>query len=180
MKKYLLFALAFVVIVSCSEAPVKNVPIINWVDGIVAQYPNLHTNDINMSVVKDSVSAYSRKYIGKEASLFEGVAFRFEKMVENGDSLAVFFDAKNCYSDIDHEAGNNKHIFTDINMRVLGKVDKQTAATLDKSKSYFISGKVEEWDEEDRFYITNHNLDYLDFGTFILNDNIKIVEIVEK
>ncbi len=180
MKKILFIALAIMCFVGCSETPNKKAPIESWADGIILQYPNLRSNEISKKAVLDSVSTYSQSFIGKEASLFEGVSFKFAEMVENEDSFAVFFDAAHCYSDIEYNEGNQKVLMTELNMRALGKVDKQTASTLDSEKKYSISGIVHAWDAEDKFFITHHMTDYLDFGTFILNSDIQIKEIEDK
>lgn len=176
MKKYLL-ALAVLGLAGCSSTPVHVVPVESWVDGIVTQYPNLHSNDISKQSVKDSVRAYANSYIGRNASLLEGVNFRFEKMIDRGDSAAVFFVSTGCYSDIEVEGARNGHVFTDIDIRVLGKVDRQTAGTLDKNKKYSLKGTVDNWDEEDRFFLASHSFEKIDLGMFILNDNIVIKEV---
>lgn len=178
MKK-VLSVIAFAAFAACSQAPVQKIAVEEWVDGIVRQYPNLHSNDISNSIVRDSVAAYTKRFVGGEAALLSDVKFRFVKMTEKADSFTVFFDATNCYSDIDNETVPNGHIFTDINIRVVSKVDKGTAAGLDKSHNYFIEGKVHAWDENDRFFITNHTGDYIDLGTFILDD-IVIHEVVNE
>ncbi len=167
-------------VASCGNAPKKSIPIIEWTDSIIAKYPNYHSNDLIKNVVEDAANNYSTGFINKQASILEGIDFRFVKMIENKDSFAVFFDAAHCYSDIDYEAGNKKHIHTDIIIRVLGKVDKATASKLDDDKYYNISGVVNEWDKEDRFFISHSSFDKIDFGTFILNKDIEINEVKDE
>lgn len=180
MKKILLLGCVLFFMNACTKSPQKIVPIIEWTDKIVTQYPNCHSNELIEKIVIDSASNYSKRFIGNEATILEGVDFKLAKMVENKDSYAVFFDAVHCYSDIDYKAGNKKHIITDIIVRVLGKVDKATAITLDEDKLYSISGTVHEWDKEDRFFISSSSFDKIDFGTFILNNDIEIKEIKDE
>lgn len=185
MKKALLLGCILLFLNACTKSPqkvvpIKVVPIIEWTDKIVTQYPNCHSNELIEKIVMDSASNYSKRFIGNEATILEGVDFKFVRIVENKDSFAVFFDAQNCYSDIEYKQGDNKYIRTDIIIRVLGKVDKTTASKLSEDKSYNISGTVHEWDKEDRFFISSSSFDKIDFGTFILNKDIEIKEVKDE
>lgn len=179
MLRLIFLVLAITCFAGCSNASKKKAQVVTWVDGIMAQYPNMQSNEISASAVKDSVKLFAESFIGQRATLLEGVTFKFRKMMEKKDSFAVFFDARGCFSDIESKTVDKEHLITDINMRVVGKVDKQTAATLDKEKSYALSGTLHAWDAEDRFFITNHVGGCIDLGTFILNEDIEI-SAVEK
>jgi len=144
------------------------------VDGLVEQYPNLHSNKLAMASVTDSINAYGNRTVGRPADVLGNVKFKFVKMIENKDSLAVFFNSSGCSSTI--YVGDND-VYTGIIIRVLGKVDKQTASKLDETKRYSISGTVHAWDDKDRFGISHSMLEDIDLGTFILNNDIAIQEL---
>ena len=174
MRKIILFALALASLTSCVDTTTEKAPVEQWVDGLVSQYPNLKSNNLAMASVKDSVAAYGNRAVGRSADLLDGVRFKFVKMIENKDILAVFFDATRCSSAI--YVGDND-IYTGIKIRVLGKVDKRTASKLDENKLYAISGQVHAWDDADRFGISHSMVGDIDLGTFILNSDIEIQEL---
>lgn len=180
MKKISFLMSILFLLTACSNPTTEKPPVVKWVDKIITEYPNYHSNKLVKQVVRDSVSNYANRFIGYDATILDGVEFRFVRMIENRDSVAVFFDAKSCYSDIDYKEAYKEHIFTDIIIRVLGKIDRQTASKLDKDQTYTIKGKVHAWDAEDKFFISHSTLDYIDLGTFILNSNIEINKIQDE
>ena len=173
MKKLFIVAAVIVAVVGCTKSSLKQAPVEEWAGHIIEQYPNFNSNDISRQIVADSVASYANKFVGQKADMLNGVKFYFAKMVDSGDSVAVFFDATEFEKDGDY-------VWTDLHIRVLGKIDRKTAETLDKEKKYYISGKVHAWDAEDLFNITHPMLDNIDLGTFILNSDIEIVEAVEE
>ena len=181
MKKFFILLCLTAILYSCGGSTKPQAPVEKWIDGLVTEYPNYDSNELTKKAVRDSVVAFGNKAVDKPTDFLNGVEFRFAKMVENGDSVAVFFDSSGCRSEIDApENSSRKYVYTDIIIRVLGKVDKATAAKLDKEKLYTLTGVVHAWDEEDRFFISTHAISNIDLGTFILNDDIEITEVPAK
>ena len=174
MTNTILFAFILAFFTSCGNKTNEKTPVEQWVDGIVSQYPNLQSNNLAMASVKDSIESFGNRAVGHSTDVLNGVCFKFVKTIENNDSVAVFFDARRCNSIVE---ADEKDIYTGIIIRVLGKVDKQTASKLDGNKLYSISGMVHAWDDADRFFISHSMPGDLDLGTFILNSDIEIQEL---
>lgn len=177
MKKYYycLFSLFLLIFTSCTTPSKDKASIVKWVDSVITENTNYHSNNLVKKEVAKDVEKYANKCIGNNTSIMEGVTFRLAKVIEEKDSCIVIFDASSCISDIAKE--DNGHIITDIIIRVLGKVDNKTASALDGDADYNISGIVHEWDKEDRFFASKSSIDYIDFGTFILNSDITIKKV---
>ena len=62
-------------------------------------------------------------------------------------------------------------IFCGVHVNLLGIVDEQTAATLDKDLTYKVTGSIREWDGEN-LVVHSHVVmpGDLELGTFILDD----------
>lgn len=181
MKKYLLGTAIAIAVCGCSEAPTKKAPVVEWANGITTIYPNLQSNEISKQSVRDSVKAYAESFVGRPATLFEDVLFRFDKMIDRGDSAAVVFESAYLYSEIEHKAGDYKYVITDINIRVVGKLDRSNAGSLDKDKRYHIKGTVHAWDEKDPFmYFSEVDHAPFDLGTFSMKDDFEVIEAEEE
>lgn len=178
MKRLVFFIVSITVFLSCTNDAKKESPIIKWTDNIVKTYPNYNSNELAKKSVMDSVVNLAVIQTGKEASFLKGIHFSFKKMIENKedkDSFAVFFTSTNCRSHIEAEGVGRKYIITDIILRVIGKVGKESAAKLDSNQEYFIKGIVYNWDAGDLLNISSHySSEEIDFGTYILNSSIEI------
>lgn len=166
---------------SCGGSRKPKAPVEKWIDSLVTAYPNYESNDISKRAVHDSVMAFGNQAVDKTLDFCDGVAFRFAKMIENADSFAVIFDSRSCHSEIEAPEGSNrKYIYTDIVIRVVGKVDKATASKLDGDKRYTLKGTVHAWDAEDKFFISTSSIGNIDLGTYIVNNDIEISEVNEE
>ncbi len=174
MKKIFIAALA-VALSACSST--ENKPfVVDYADRIVGQYPNFASNDIAKRAVRDSIQVLGNSYIGKSPETLRCVEFKFEELFENNDTISALFSAVSCMSDIEDKSGAHKYIITPIEIRVLGRVDSQTAAQLDRNRRYHIDGILHAWDNKDRFLAHRNTTDCLFFGTYILdNMNVKSV-----
>ncbi|WP_288677038.1 hypothetical protein [uncultured Bacteroides sp.] len=174
MKKIIFMALAFSLF-ACSSP--ENKPfVVDYTDRIIGEYPNFGSNEIAKKTVQDSIQVLGKSYIGKSPKTLNGVDFKFEELFENGDSVFALFSAVDCVSDIEDKSGSHKYIITPIEIRVLGRIDSQTAAKLDGNCKYHIDGVLHEWDEKDRFLAHRNTGGKLFFGTYILdNMNVKLV-----
>lgn len=177
MKKVVWVICALLIFCACSN-DVEKPEVVRYVDSLVEMYPNYRSNEIAESAILDSISSHYRP-IGQLASDLNGVDFKFVRLIENQNdgSYSALFVSDGCMSNIDNPNGNPKYLITDIHIRVLGKVDSETAATLDGNARYNIGGILHEWDAEDVFFVTHKIGDSFDFGTYILDEmTIKKVE----
>lgn len=165
MKKILILLLP-VMLWSCGNEK-KQIPVVEYVNGLVEMYPNYRSNEAAEASLLDSIANHN--HTTKD---LEGVEFRFEKLIENpqtGERSAIFTSI-GCTSDIENPNRNPKYLMTDINIRVLGKVDEITATQLDSNIKYNINGVMREWDDKDIFFVTHSIGHAVDFGTYILDD----------
>lgn len=173
MKKTFLYLLAAFLFASCSSTEEQPF-VVSYADRIIGEYPNFGSNEIAKKSVQDSIQVLGESYIGKSPRTLNGVDFKFEELFENGDSVSALFSAVDCVSDIEDKSGAHKYIITPIEIRVLGRVDSQTAAKLDGNCKYHIDGVLHEWDAKDRFLAHRNTGGKLFFGTYILdNMNVK-------
>lgn len=172
MKKCYLFSFALFILAACAKPAKNKALIVKWTDSIISQNTNYHSNELVRKEVSKEVDKYVDNSIKENAPILEGVTFRISKIIEDKDSCVVIFDATTCYSDVKKD--NDRHLITDIIVRVLGKVDNEMAAKLDEDATYYVSGIVHKWDKEDRFFASKSSLEYIDFGTFIMNSDITI------
>lgn len=174
MKKFIYAAFIAAMMCACSSTNEPKPAVVEYVNRLVETYPNYRNNDIAKSALLDSIANHVRP-VGQPATDIDGVRFKFAKLIDNpqtGEKSAVF-TSFGLMSSIDNPNGNPKYLMTDINMRVLGNVDDETAAKLDANREYEISGVLRAWDADDVFFVT-HSVGYsVDFGTYIL-DNMKI------
>lgn len=166
MKK-IIFALA--IALSACSSPQEKPFVVNYIDHLVEKYPNFASNEIAERAVEDSIQALGKSYIGKRPEILNGVDFRFEELFENKDTTSALFFAVDCLSQIDDKSGAHKYIITPIEIRVLGRVDSQTAAKLDRNRLYHIDGVLHAWDETDRFLPSRMTPESLFLGTYILD-----------
>lgn len=160
---------------SCSSSEGKPF-VVSYADRIIGEYPNFGSNEIAKRAVMDSIQVLGKSYIGESPKTLNGVDFKFEELFENGDSVSALFSAIDCISDIEDKSGAHKYIITPIEIRVLGRVDSQTAAKLDGNSIYHIDGVLHAWDDKDRFLAHRNTGGKLFFGTYILdNMNVKSV-----
>lgn len=167
MQKYLLlFCLSFI-LVSCGKFTGDKAPVVEYVNRLIEQYPNYRSNEIAEASLLDSIANYNHTI--KD---LDGVEFQFEKLIENPQTgeMSAIFTSSGCVSDIDNPNGDPKYLITEINIRVLGKVDKDLAAKLDSNIKYEITGVLRAWDDKDIFYVTHSIGPSVDFGTYILDD----------
>ena len=167
MKK-IFFALA-VALTACSS-PEEKTFAVDYVDRLVAEYPNFSSNDIAKRAVRDSIQVLGESFIGKNPEILNGVEFKFEELFEHNDTTAALFSAVSCMSQIDDESGAHKYIITPIEISVLGRVDSQTAAKLDRNRRYRLDGVVHEWDSKNRFLPERMTPESLFLGTYILDN----------
>lgn len=170
MKK-IIFALA--VALSACSAPEEKPFVVDYIDRLVEEYPNFASNEIAERAVEDSIRSLGNSYVGKSPEILNGVEFRFEELFENNDTTSALFSAVSCLSQIDDKSGTHKYIITPIEIRVLGRLDSQTAAKLDRNCRYHIDGVLHAWDETDRFLASRMTTESLFLGTYIL-DNMTV------
>lgn len=167
MKK-ILFALA-VALTACSS-PEEKTFAVDYVDRLVSEYPNFSSNEIAKRAVQDSIQTLGVSSIGKKPEILNGVDFKFEELFEHNDTTAALFSAVSCLSQIEDESGAHKYIITPIEICVLGRVDSQTAAKLDRNRRYRLDGVLHEWDSKNRFLPQRMTPESLFLGTYILDD----------
>ena len=173
MKKIACAAIIAVMMCGCTSKN-ERPAVVQYVNDLVAMYPNYRTNEIAESALLDSIANHVRP-VGQSPIDIAGVDFKFAKLVENSQTGAksAVFTSTGCTSDIENPNGNPKYLMTDINIRVVGVVDDKTAASLDGNSTYRIDGILHAWDSKDIFYVT-HPIGYaFDFGTYIL-DNMTV------
>lgn len=177
MRKIFIAALA--VALSACSSPEDKPFVVDYTDRIVGEYPNFASNDIAKRAVMDSIQVLGNSYVGKSPETLKGVEFKFEELFENNGTTSALFSSVSCMSDIEDKSGAHKYIITPIEIRVLGRVDSQTAAKLDGNLRYYIDGIVHAWDNKDRFLAHRHTTDALFFGTYIL-DNMNVKSITNE
>lgn len=170
MKKIII---ALAVALSACSAPEEKPFVVDYIDRLVGEYPNFASNQIAERAVEDSIQVLANSYIGKSPVPLRGVEFKFEELFENNDTTSALFSAVGCMSQIDDKSGAHKYIITPIEIRVLGRVDSQTAAKLDRNCRYKIDGVLHAWDDTDRFLASRITHESLFLGTYIL-DNMDV------
>lgn len=96
MKKILILLLP-VMLWSCGNEK-KQIPVVEYVNGLVEMYPNYRSNEAAEASLLDSIANHN--HTTKD---LEGVEFRFEKLIENpqtGERSAIFTSI-GCTSDIE-------------------------------------------------------------------------------
>ena len=131
-----------------------------------------------MDAGRTNVRLFAERQKGKPASILNGVEFKFDRLIENpqtgAHSAAMYTLSNNLITHVD-----GKEIFCGVHVNLLGIVDEQTAATLDKDLIYKVTGAIREWDGEN-LVVHSHVVmpGDLELGTFILDD--MKVEKIEK
>lgn len=171
MKKMLFYACISAIMCACSSSHESHPAVVEYVNRLVEMFPNYRSNEIAKSALLDSIANHPHTVAD-----IDGVPFKFVKLIDNPQtgSRSAIFTSSGLISDIENPNGNPKYLMTDIDMRVIGTVDESTAATLDANRDYYISGELHAWDADDVFSVTNHHsLNYVDFGTYII-DNMTV------
>lgn len=182
MKK-LLFPLLTVLALaysSCGDSNEPKPPIESWTNNLIAKYPNFRSNDIAEQAVLDSISNYSNSFVNKEATLFDGMEFKYLEMTnENGDSVNVMLRGQ-AFSEIESSAEGSKYIISEIRCLAVGYVSKEVASTLSSGYKYSLTGTVEQVVINDANFKAEATLtpDDLFFGAFAIKD-MKITKIEE-
>lgn len=174
-----IIAVACVAMFACTKKEAKPY-IVQYTNQLVEKYPNYKSNEKAREILMDSVHAKAQTYVGKDASLFDGVEFDFVKLIDNehAGTTAALFRTKHLISDIESDANGGKYVTSTIDLLVLGTVDSETATALGSGYTYSISGTVHAVDEVDQFYVKSDFTDIF-FGTFIM-DNMTVTKIESK
>lgn len=170
MKRVGLCICSMLMLCACSNNDEKP-EVVRYTNKLVEMYPNYRSNEISEAAMLDSIANHPRP-IGQLASDLDGVDFRFARLIENPNdgSQSALFVSDGCMSDIENPNGKPKYLITDIHIRVLGKVESETAAKLDGHAQYRVSGILHAWDANDVFFVTNKVGASVDFGTYILDE----------
>lgn len=145
---------------------------------LMEKYPNYESNELARKSLNDSVAAYCESYLGKEATLFNGIEFEFVRTYDNeqkGTHPALFRGRVFC--EIDAKNGKTKYISSSSSVLVLGTLSDEQTATLDSNHKYSISGIVHAWDGDN---ILGENTvmtpSDISFGTFIMETfNVNLI-----
>ena len=82
--KHLLFILCTVLLLaSCSSNSKEQLFIEKYSEQLIEKYPNYESNEIARTAINDSIANFCESYVGKEATFFKGVHFRFLRLIEN-------------------------------------------------------------------------------------------------
>lgn len=168
MKLHIILSLLLSAIFVCGcQSEKEDAPIVKYVNGVVAEYPNYRSNEI-------SEKSLNEKLANRDKSVEDlvGVNFKFKKLIENSQTgkYSALFESTGCTSSIESNADGGKYIINGICILVLGSVDESTASKLNSGIEYEISGTLHAWDEEDKFYCYDAMLDGFFLGTYILDD----------
>lgn len=182
--KQLAFILTIVLslgLFSCSSSKEEQTPEIKtYVEGLMEKYPNFHSNELAKTAFMDSISHKCESYIGKQATILNGIEFQFVKIIENPQTGAksALMKSNSCMAQIESDAEGKKYIISSLGFQVLGIVDETTAASLSSGYTYSVTGTVHAWDDGDVFYSLTLTPDDIYMGSFVLND--MVVKKIEK
>lgn len=129
MKQVLALFIALLALASCStdkqQASNPGTPLDQFVDSITKVYPNYAGN----ITVQNEISAELEKRISPLPGILEGTKFQFDNVAEIGGSILIMFSL----------AGETSAGVTTL-LVSCDDFDKDIAATLDKTKTYKITG----------------------------------------
>lgn len=178
MKKILFFFCTILLMVSCSQkGEDQQLQIEKYSQQLIEKYPNFESNEIAQKAIKDSIANFCESYVGKDASFFKGVHFRFLRLIENEQkgTHAALFESTGLFCEIESTAGGGKYVIASPVFAVLGTPDEATAASLSSGEEYYISGQIHAWDGDHMIHYPSSNPTNLDFGTIIM-ESIKVTK----
>lgn len=159
-----------------SNNPEDTTPtIIKYSNSLVKVYPNMNSNSIAESAVRDSISNYASSFVNKSATFLEGIIFSFERIIENpqtGAFSALF--SSSVTSSLPDENNPEMASINVTHIKVVGVIPESVASTLDVGIDYNLSGIVHAWDGNNLLTGGYHELDGIDFGTFVLDSMIVV------
>lgn len=170
MKNLLFILCAVLLLASCSSNSSEQLFIEKYSEQLIGKYPNYESNEIARKAINDSIAHFCESYVGKDASFFKGVHFRFLRLIENEQkgTHAALFESTGLFCEIESEAGGGKYVIANPVFAVLGTPDEATAATLSSGEEYYISGTIHAWDGDHMIHYPSSNPANLDFGTVIM------------
>lgn len=170
MKNLLFILSAVLLLASCSSNSKEQLFIEKYSEQLIEKYPNYESNEIARKAINDSIAHFCKSYVGKDASFFKGVHFRFLRLIENEQkgTHAVLFESTGLFCEIKSEAGGGKYVIANPIFAVLGTPDEATVATLSSGEEYYISGTIHAWDGDHMIHFPSSNPANLDFGTVIM------------
>lgn len=159
MRKKLFAALLIAACCSSCSNEVEKSNIERYAESLVTEFPNYATNELARESLNGAIGTHFKAMLGSEPTEIKGVAFRFEEIAKKGQELGVVFSSRSfLIGDVD----------ADVTVSVFGVLDEQTASKLDKTKRYFVSGTLKEWDKE-HFYLRGGDTGTtIDCGTLYL------------
>jgi len=177
----LLVSLVAILFASCGSNEESKTKLRKWGENLLTQYPNYRSNDIAKESFNDSITAYCESFVGREASLFNGVELTFVKLVKNdqtGTHSAIFVGHE--YAEIESDADGGKYLSCAFFINAMGIVPNDVAATLASGYKYTLDGKVHAWDGDDMLGMKPGFCTFNDayMGMFIIDD-LKVSRIEE-
>lgn len=131
MKLHIFFAamLLSLSLVECSSSP-EEAKIEQYANKLITQYPNHRSNEFAAKSLNDSIAVFCDSFVGKEATIFSDVKFKFAELIENPEngSLHAIFEGENLSTQIESNANGAKYIIADIALYVIGEVSKDNSS----------------------------------------------------
>lgn len=167
------------ILISSCSLPKSGTELEAKCEALMEMYPNFESNDMARNALNDSVRCYCESFVGKEATLLQGIEFNYLDSYENPDTggYSALFGGRE-YCEIDAKGGKTKYISSDAQILVLGPVSDEMAVTLDKNQVYSLSGNVHTWDGDNLLGHTGLTIGAgISFGTFVLDSmNVNKIE----